>query len=195
VVIVAAALWASVPSRGDACPNAVLATDKTVAAVKEAEKLLDDGDPAEALRRIHDILGSFEVFQEDTPSAKGLTNRAHRIIALAQVRIDDRQGEYRAVLLAQAVSVLERFVKASPNDVAKQSDLGEALAKTKPGDARKILEELARRDLVTTAYAYAALARLRAAGGDEKGRDEALARCRLMAKIESICRPQQPKAK
>ena len=57
ILVVAAALWASTPSRGDACVNAVLATDKTVSAVKEAEKILADGDPAEALRRIRALLG------------------------------------------------------------------------------------------------------------------------------------------
>jgi hypothetical protein len=108
-------------------------------------------------------------------------------MALADVRIDDRQGEYRAALLAGAVMVLQRLAKASPNDAGKQTDLGEALAKTKPKQAKAILEDLAAHDVVATPYAYAALARLRAVDGDENGRDEALARCRPMAKIESIC--------
>jgi predicted Zn-dependent protease len=209
IIVVAAALWASTPSRGDACPNAVLATDKTVAAVKEAEKILDDGDPAEALRRIRALLGQVrprnrrapakhicefisdaDEFEAKTPSANGLTDRAHRIISLSNIRIDDCQGEKRAELLAQASSMLEEFAKARPNDAAKQADLGEALAKTRPREARKILEGLAKRDVVSTPYAYAALARLRAADGDEKGRDEALARCKPMAKVESICRLQ-----
>ena len=209
IIAVAAALWASTPSRGDACVNAVLATDKTVAAVKEAEKTLADGDPAAALRRIRALLGQApprnrrapakhscefisdaDAFEEKTPSAKGLTNRALRIISLSNIRIDDCQGEKRAELLAQAVEMLEEFAKASPNDAAKQTDLGEALAKTRPREARKILERLAKRDVVSTAYAYAALARLRAADGDAKGRDEALARCKPMTKVKSICRLQ-----
>ncbi|MFT3766473.1 MAG: hypothetical protein QM820_13310 [Minicystis sp.] len=83
--------------------------------------------------------------------------------------------------------MLERLVRERPNDAAKQSDFGEGLAKTQPADARKILEDLAKRDVVTTPYAYAALARLRAAAGDTKGRDEALAKCKPMAKVASIC--------
>ena len=211
ILVVAAVLWASTPSRGDACVNAVLATDKTVSAVKEAEKSLADGDPAEALRRIRALLGQApprnrrapakpicefisdaDAFEEKTPSARGLTDRAHRIISLANVRIDGCKGEERAKLLAQAVEVLEGLAKASPNDAAKQADLGEALAKIRPREARKTLEKLVKRDVVSTPYAYAALARLRAADGDEKGRDGALARCKLMAKVKSICRLQSP---
>lgn len=56
IIAAVAALWALTPSRSDACGNAVLATDKTVAAVKEAEKILDDGDPVEARRRIQDLV-------------------------------------------------------------------------------------------------------------------------------------------
>lgn len=197
IIPLVAALWALAPSPAGACGNSVLATDKTVAAVKEAEKILDDGDPAEARRRIEALMGDADEFDERTPSAKGLTNRARRIISLANVRIDDRQGERRKVLLANAVFVLSRLADASPNDAAKQADLAEALAKTNAGKAKKILEDLAKRDVVATPYAYAALARLRAANGDEKGRDEALGKCKQMAraeKVESICKLEQPKA-
>ena len=211
IIVVAAALWASTPSRSDACGNVVVATDKTVAAVKEAEKILNDGDPAEARRRISalfghapernrrahakhicevDLISDADAFSEKTPSAKGLTDRARRIIFLSNIRLYDCQGESPAERLAQDVEMLEAFAKASPNDAAKQADLGEALAKTRPREARKILERLAKRDVVSTPYAYAALARLRAADGDEKGRDEALARCKPMAKVKSICRLQ-----
>jgi predicted Zn-dependent protease len=213
ILVVAAAILSTLtPSPGDACENAVLATEKTVAAVKDAEKILNNGDPAEALRRLRALLGQqvrprkrrppakhicelelisdADAFAETTPSAKGLTRRAHRIISLSNIRIDDCRGKKRAKLLAQAVEALEEAAKASPNDAVKQADLGEALAKTKPSEAKKILEGLAKRDVVPTPYAYAALARLRAAGGDEKGRDEALARCKQMAKVESICRLQ-----
>jgi hypothetical protein len=209
IVVVAAALWASTPSRGDACMNGVLATDKTVAAVKEAEKTLDEGDPAEALRLVRaslgqvrprnrrepakhscELIGEEDAFEENTPRTKGLTKRARRIISLSNIRIDGCKGEKRAEVLAQAVEVLEALAKASPKDAAKQADLGEALAKTSPRQARKILEGLAKRDVVSTPYAYAALARLRAADGDEEGRDEALARCKPMAKVKSICKLQ-----
>src|SRR5690349_15611234 len=87
---VLAVVWASAPSRGAACGNAVYATEKNIAAVKEAEKILD-----------------------------------------------------------------ERGVLATP-------------------------------------HAYGGLAGLRGGGGDEAGRDEALARCRRMAKVDAICKIEQP---
>ncbi len=194
IIPIVAALSALAPADAIACENAVLATDKDIAAVKEAEKILNAGDPVEARRRIKAIMGGADEFEEETPSAKGLTNRAKRIIALADVRIDDRKGEFRKVILNNAVYVLSTISKESPNDPAKKADLGEALAKTNPPKAKKILEDLASRDIVTTPYAYAALARLRAADGDEKGRDEAVAKCKQMAKVESICKLEQPKS-
>ncbi len=189
-----AALFALAPAHAHACENAVLATNEVIAGVKEAEKILNQGDPTQARSRIEALLGSADAFDERTPSAKGLTNRAMRIIHLANVRIDDRQGEFRKVLLTNAVEFLSSVVKDSPNDPAKKADLGEALAKTDPSKAKKILEDLATRDLVTTPYAYAALARLRAADGDEKGRDDAVAKCKQMAKVESICKLKQSKS-
>lgn len=186
-------LSAFAPAPADACENAVLATDEVIAGVKEAEKLLNQGKPAQARGRIEALLAGAEGFDEQTPSAKGLTNRAMRIISLANVRIDDRQGAFRKVTLANAVRFLSWLVKDSPNDPAKKTDLGEALAKTDPPKAKKILEDLANRDILTTPYAYAALARLRAADGDVKGRDEAIAKCKQMAKVESTCKLEQPK--
>ena len=173
IIPIVAALSTLAPAPANACENAVLATNEVIAAAKEAEKILNQGDPTQARRRIQGLLGGAEAFDERTPgaeafdertpSAKGLTNRAMRIIYLANVRIDDRKGEFRKVLLANAIEFLSRIAKDSPNDPAKTADLGEALAKTDPPKAKKILEDLATRDLMTTPYAYAALARLRAA--------------------------------
>jgi hypothetical protein len=188
--VAVAALATVMPSRTDACMNAVLATDKVIAGVKEAEKILDEGNPAEARLRIRGLLRGADAFDEKTPSAKGVNSRVRRILALATLRLDpdnDRTPDERRGLLEGAVVWLEGLVKESPNDAAKQSDLGEGLAKTKPSEAAKLLEDLAQRDVVATPYAYAALARVRAARGDAKGRDEALARCRPMAKVASIC--------
>lgn len=194
LIPIIAVLSALAPAPADACENAVLATEKSIAGVKEAEKILNEGDPAEARRRIEALMGGADQFNEQTPSAKGLTNRAMRIIALANIRLDDRRGKFRKAVLSNAVHVLSEFVKDSPNDSAKKTDLGEALAKTNPPKAKKILEDLANRDVVTTPYAYAALARLRAADGDDKGRDEAVAKCKQMAKVASICKLEQPKS-
>lgn len=193
LIPIVAILAALAPAPTDACENAILATDEAIAAVKAAEKLLNEGKPADALDKIYKTMGSADEFDEQTPSSKGLTKRAQRIKALADVRIDNRKGEYRKAALSNAVVYLSQIAKDSPKDPAKLSDLGEALAKTNPPKAKKILEDLASRDIITTPYAYAALARLRAADKDEKGRDEALAKCKQMAKVESICQLEKPK--
>src|SRR5271156_1624334 len=51
IVALAAALAATAPGAPRACFNAVAETDTSVAAVKEAERILNDGDPAEARAR------------------------------------------------------------------------------------------------------------------------------------------------
>jgi hypothetical protein len=184
---VIAAAWVSFPSRGDACENAVLATDENVAAVKDAERLLDEGKPAAARKRLKKALGDLDEFKPDTPVNRALANRVRRIRALAIVRLDadGAQG---------AADTLRRISKADSNNAAKQTDLAEALARVRPAVGRKLLEGLAQRDVLATPYAYAALARLRGETGDAPGRDGALAKCKLMAKVKSICKLEPPKS-
>ena len=192
ILALSAAVAASVPAAALACMNAVAETDTGVAAVKETERLLDDGDPAGARSRAEKILEAlrYEDPPDPSPYHSGLRDRTSRILALADVRLDrggplDRE---RRALLEHAADEIERLAADHPTDAAKRTDLGEALARTRPREAREILEDLADHDVVTTPYGYIALARLRAAAGDEKGRDEARARCALMAKTSSICR-------
>src|SRR5262245_6457497 len=71
IISIVAALSALAPALADACGNAVLATDKSIATVKEAEKILNEGDPAEARRRIEALMDGADEFDERTPSAKG----------------------------------------------------------------------------------------------------------------------------
>lgn len=52
------------------------------------------------------------------------SHRTIRIIFLANVRIDDIQGELRKAIFADAINFLSSLVKDSPNDPAKKADLG-----------------------------------------------------------------------
>jgi predicted Zn-dependent protease len=174
--------------------------------VKEAERILDDGNPREALGRVRALLAGkrsggppkarpcarvqqsdSDFFEEEKPTTKGLTRRAHRILALANLRLDACTGAERGEFIEDAVRTLQYFVEQAPNDAAKETDLGEALARTGAPNAKRILEDLAKRDVLATPYAYAALARLRARSGDKTGSEVALARCKTMAKVASIC--------
>jgi hypothetical protein len=158
--------------------------------VQVAERRLNDGDPAAARDRMPEIERAVLGLEEKKGSderAAFLRDRTDRIRALANVRLDDGASPHRERAWLAAVITLQRLADAHPGDAARQTDLAEALARTRPAEARPILEDLAGRDLLTTPYGYVALARLRAADGEVRGRDEALVRYRAMAKSTSIC--------
>ena len=54
-------------------------------------------------------------------------------------------------------------------------------------EARKILGELADKDLLTTAEGYAALARLRSSKDDATAREGFVKRCESMTKTPAMC--------
>ncbi len=68
-------------------------------------------------------------------------------------------------------------------DPSVKTELAEALARLESHrqEARGILEELAKKDLIASPEGYAALAELRRAAGDEPGQRAAAERCRAMA--------------
>jgi hypothetical protein len=88
---------------------------------------------------------------------------------------------------------------AAPANPRDASNLAEALSllPEHQAEARRILEDLAAKDLVTSAYAYAALARLRAIAPDEGGAKAALQQCRVLGgkRARSVCVPDEPKPK
>jgi hypothetical protein len=72
------------------------------------------------------------------------------------------------------------------DDPRALTDLGEVLSRQPEHfvRAREVLEDLAGRDLITSAEGWAALAGLRS----PEGRDEALRRCEAMTSDSTTCR-------
>jgi len=96
----------------------------------------------------------------------------------------------RSASLEWAVSSLRVVNALRTNNPVAMADLAEALS-TRPryeGEALGILQDLADRDLMGSAHAYAALARLRATRGEEAVARDAIARCQAMSRQPaSVC--------
>lgn len=128
-----------------------------------------------------------------------LKSRYARISALVSVRTRGRWPFWvagssnneaeRYRVLAEAVQSLRSRLAENPDDPIRRTDLGEALAASHghETEARRLLEGLASKDLVTSAHAYAALSRLRQRAGNAKGAAEALERCRKLDERGVVC--------
>jgi len=139
-----------------------------------------------------------------------IVNRSMRVLALAAARhegdlstlADELPDELRVEFTGASpeakranvewsLRALRALRKQRKDDVTLKTELAEALAALpeKRAKARKMLEKLAQKDLITTPEAYRALGRLRADAGDASGEAAALARCRAMASDASVCAP------
>lgn len=194
---------AASPRDARACKNVIAASDEAAKKVAALEAKLDEGATTEAAAEALKLLGlqPLELSVSASPQtvAERLTNRAVRVYALSSVRSGGALGPWpvktetektgktgktekeRTLNLEHAAKLLGAL--ASPKDAtpAAKGEHAEALARTKPADGKKVLESLAASDLMPSAHAWAALARLRAAGGDTKGSEAALAKCKGMA--------------
>ena len=198
-LVLAAAL--GLPGASPACMNGSDG-DWQSAAVADAEKLLDDGNYARAVSMLLNVpvikngsAGDPPKFRFDDPD---LDARALRVAAAAVVRSSgtisrgaflrlsvnghERSGE-RGDQIAWAKEIFAGEYKVKLDDPSVSGLYAEALAaEGKPGEARKILEDLAQRDLIADSYSWATLAALRNRAGDAVGRDAAFAKCRASAK-------------
>lgn len=121
-----------------------------------------------------------------------LRARFDRVAALVTVRTDgqwpslkagkENDAAARARALGAAVTKLRYRLAVAFKDPVRMTDLGEGLAALPKHrqEARSILEALAARDLLTSAYGYAALSRLRAFAKDHAGASHALDSCRKL---------------
>lgn len=166
--------------------------------IARAEKALEAGQNLTAAAA---VFGAFPRVRALPPiSAAPLESRALRVVALALVRSNGATDEVGArggksahpgANVTWAVQTLRDMDARRPNDPALQADLGEALAKV-PGredEAFNLLDGLATKDLMGSPFAYAALAKLRAARGDAGGELAAQKRCREMSRNPGICGP------
>jgi Flp pilus assembly protein TadD len=172
--------------------------------IARAEKSLESGQNLAAAQA---ILGTFPRIRTTTAGANPLETRALRVFSLAIVRSEGSVDEKKAHVasangvdwtpkanLEWAVQALREIDEKRPNDPTVQADLGEALSKTAAGQAEslEILQGLARKDLMGSPHAYAALAKLRTHSGDSAGAEAAIKRCEEMSKTPGICKPSAP---
>jgi hypothetical protein len=178
--------------------------DPRIHGVAQAEKALQSGNRLAAAASVIRMIPHIKSLKAKPGS---LVGRAERVLAVALSRSQGalpvasevplevlgswqgaKEGE-TAANLAWSVQVLQRQVEAKADDVALKTDLAEAMARMPEhrSEARTILEDLAKRDLIASPEGYAALASLRSESGDASGQKLALQRCEAMAKTQDAC--------
>jgi hypothetical protein len=181
-----------------------VAVDHRIHGVAQAEKALANGNRLAAAASVIRMMPHIKTLKSKPGS---LVGRAERVLAVALSRsqgalaVDsevpaDVLGAWRgakdgesAANLAWSVEVLKRQSSGKADDVALKTDLAEAMARVPEhrAEARTILEDLAKRDLIASPEGYAALAALRSESGDQDGQKLALKRCEAMAKSQDAC--------
>jgi hypothetical protein len=172
--------------------------------VARAQKLLDRGNHVAAASTVLRMMPHVRSLQ---PKSAAVVARAQRILAVAIARGDGalavgkdvpasvkagwtgKDADERRANLQWAVATLRGVEATRKNDPAVQTDLAEAMARldSTRDEAKRLLEQLAEKDLIASAQGYATLAALRAAAGDEPGRKLAAARCAAMATGTLAC--------
>lgn len=173
--------------------------------VNRAEKKLEQGDYTAAAGFIIRMMP--HVRQLRAKANDSVIGRAQHVLAVATVRSKGSLGVAHEVPdyargswlgktepakndnLNWAVDTLRQLNQLKKDDPILQTELGEGLAQlvAHHQEARAILERLAGKDLIATPQGYAALAKLRALGGDADGRQAAVERCRTMAGPAAVC--------
>jgi hypothetical protein len=175
LALVPSALAATSSGEATACETLVRMEPKPqrpspVQEIARAEKALENGQSLTAARV---VLGTFPRIRSAAAGQSPLETRALRVFALALVRSDGTADEKKVrgatsktwsarTNLEWAARAMEDVDAKRPNDPSGQADLGEALSKLPHGQGRafEILHGLAKKDLMGSPHAYAALARL-----------------------------------
>jgi hypothetical protein len=178
--------------------------DPRIKGVDKAEDALDEGRTLAAAGSVVRMIPHIKSLKATRTK---LVQRAHRVLALAVVRFDGalpverevpsyargtwrgRSDAERSANLEWAASTLREIDQARKGEPASRTELAEALSRLDKSrdEARSILEDLAKKDLITSPEGYAALASLRERAGDDAGKRAALERCRSMAHGGTVC--------
>lgn len=174
--------------------------DANVKKVKAADVSLEDGDLVKARRLAGEAIRFFEnaVHSVDPADGKvhtpegdvfaapdpGLKRRAIRIDALAMSRAAKSPVDRES-----AAKRFEADVLGPSPDPTMLADYAEILSRvpSRAGQATMMLRALKEKDLIGSAHAYAALARLEHAAGDISAEKAAAERCKTMAKKSTVC--------
>jgi len=166
--------------------------DELIAELKLAEEALRTSNYSLAAAQLDKLRRMGE-------GSDGLRSRYARVAALVTVRTGGQwplrrvgrlnREEERVKALKKAVQALRARANQAPKDPVRQSDLGEGLSSLPQHqkEAQNILEALAKADLLTSAHAYDALARLRAKAGDDSGAQAARTRCKELDASQHAC--------
>lgn len=178
--------------------------DPRIHGVAQAEKQLASGNRLAAAASVIRMMPHIKSLKSKPGS---LVARAERVLAVALSRsqgalpvasevplevLGSWQGskaDDASANLAWSVEVLKRQAASKADDVALKTDLAEAMARvpSERAEARSMLEELAKKDLIASPEGYAALASLRSQSGDTDGQRLAMKRCEAMAKSQDAC--------
>jgi hypothetical protein len=182
-----------------ACWNATQAElDTQVRTTIAAQRALDDENPRLAIRLIEQVPHATEWLMLGSVWPNGGTRwtydahsrgRMMRIYALAVAR-SQRPTQQEIGRAKRARENVYELIDGSESP-SRRADFAEFDAFAgQTEDALKVLRELAARDLIGSAHAYATLARLERAQGNADASNEALARCNNYARASkraSIC--------
>ena len=181
-LILVFAMLLSAPSAALACRQ-VISIDggKALQRVKRAERLVAIGKYRKAARLVDSQRYAFEA---------GLNRRLLLLRSSIAFRAPRYAHDSHDQFIARLESSLEEDRAEDREDPVLLASLAEgyALAKHTEDKARKILEDLAKRDLLPDGYAYASLGTLRSKAGDTDAARAALDSCRRMTKYKRICR-------
>lgn len=198
---------ASVRSDAAACYNSMMSRiDPAISIVGEAERLVENGNPRDAIAWVHDANPAFA--KREIGKAP-LSDRALSVLARAVVRsgggekVADLGDVGEAGQVAWATTTLRGLSDKNPSDPGRTTHLAEALALAPEtqGEALRMLAQLEQGGLVTSPYGYATLAKLRRGSSADKpafvaaqlatlqaGRIKLeLSRCEKMAKDPGLC--------
>ena len=165
--------------------------DAGVKNVKIAAAALEAEDLARAKRLASAAASVLSMADEKTHGPRadldGVYRRALRIAALATSRLGTASAQEKR----HALDLFEHGLLAAPGDpeptlLADYAEVASRVDERMP-QATMMLRSLATKDLIGSAHAYAALARMEKRAGDVEAEKRARDRCRTMTKKPALC--------